>query len=123
VFKRDKLFTPRRASDSAIVFQIAAIPKTNEAVRRYRESRKCSLKPHRPANNHMHAADRSAGADMECARLEGPAPPRGSGAHRSNASRAAVSASLDAISKADAAMSRLVIAAGLKLIVVPIDST
>jgi hypothetical protein len=37
VFKRDrcraKLFTPRRASDSAIVFQIAAIPKTNEAVR------------------------------------------------------------------------------------------
>jgi hypothetical protein len=32
-------------------------------------------------------------------------------------------ARLDAISKADAAMSRLVIAAGLKLIVVPIDST
>jgi len=26
VFKRDKLFTPRRASDSAIVFQIAAAP-------------------------------------------------------------------------------------------------
>jgi hypothetical protein len=42
---------------------------------------------------------------------------------RSNASRAAVSASLDAISNADAALSRLVIAAGLKLIVVPIDST
>jgi hypothetical protein len=42
---------------------------------------------------------------------------------RSNASRAAVSASLDAISKADAAMSRWVIAAGLKLIVVPVDST
>ncbi len=36
---------------------------------------------------------------------------------------AAVSASLDAISKADAAMSQWVIAAGLKLIVVPIDST
>jgi hypothetical protein len=35
----------------------------------------------------------------------------------------AVSASLDAIGKADAAMSRWVIAAGLKLIVVPIDST
>jgi hypothetical protein len=31
VFKRDKLFTPRRASDSAIVFQIAAIPKTDES--------------------------------------------------------------------------------------------
>jgi hypothetical protein len=36
---------------------------------------------------------------------------------------AAVSASLDAISKADAAMARWVIDAGLKLIVVPIDST
>jgi hypothetical protein len=40
-----------------------------------------------------------------------------------NASRAAVSASLDAISKADDAMSRWVTAAGLKLIVVPVDST
>jgi len=42
---------------------------------------------------------------------------------RLNASTAAVSASLDAISKADAARSRWVIAAGLKLIVVPVDST
>jgi hypothetical protein len=39
------------------------------------------------------------------------------------AARQAVSTSPDAISNADAAMSRLVIAAGLKLIVVPIDST
>jgi len=37
--------------------------------------------------------------------------------------RPPVSASLDTISKADAAMSRWVIAAGLKLIVVPVDST
>jgi len=44
-------------------------------------------------------------------------------ARRASASTAAVSASLDAISKADAAMSRWVIAAGLKLIVVPIDTT
>src|ERR1700726_3540429 len=44
-------------------------------------------------------------------------------ARRASASTVAVSASLDAISKADAAMSRWVIAAGLKLIVVLIDST
>ena len=44
-------------------------------------------------------------------------------ARRASASTAAVSASLDAISKAGAAMSRWVIAAGLKLIVVPVDST
>jgi hypothetical protein len=42
---------------------------------------------------------------------------------RQNASTAAVSASLDAINKVDAAISRWVIAAGLKLIAVPVDCT